>query len=576
MLAGFLAVVLAVVPDDRPNVLLIVSDDQGWGDVGSHGNPVLKTPNLDRLAAEGVELTQFHAMPVCSPTRAGLMTGRYAYRTGVVDTYLGRSLMHADELTIAEALRAAGYRTGIFGKWHLGDNAPLRAIDQGFDEALVLRGGGIGQPSDPPGPGGSSYTDPILQHNGREERRQGYCSDVYTTAALDFVASDPDRPFFAYVAFNAPHTPLQVPDDGSLDRYRAADLSAVVGQPPAPKGDPETIARIYAMVENLDANVGRLLEGLSARGLDRRTIVVFLTDNGPQQPRYNAGLRGLKGTVYQGGLRVPCLVRWPGHLPGGTKIDRIASHIDLMPTLLAACRVPLPDGSRPLDGVNLLPLLDGSTPPSDWPDRPLFFQWHRGDVPQARRNFAVRTQRYKLLRPEAAHAAGLPVEKSLFLYDLASDPSESRDVAADHPAEVARLLAAYDAWFASVSAERQFAPPRIAIGHPAEEVTVLTRQDWRGPRAGWNVDDLGYWDVEVVRTGNYAITIAFEPSDTPSRSYLTIGGLELELAVPSGSCSVRFEVAGLEIGKTRLRSAIARDGRESGVKYVEIMAAEAR
>jgi arylsulfatase A-like enzyme len=302
----------------RPNVLLIMTDDQGYGDLGFHGNPRIQTPNLDRFARESVRLRTFCVSPVCSPTRASLMTGRYNYRTGVVDTYLGRSLMRADETTLAEVLAAAGYRTGIFGKWHLGDNAPMRPIDQGFQRALVIKGGGIGQNSDPPG--GSTYLDPILQDNGVQRKFTGYCSDVYTTAAIDFISEAGDRPFFAYLAFNGPHEPLQAPE-GELATYRATDLSPSAFPPfahpvqPDSMTPPDDIAKVYAMVTNIDRNVGRILQALTSRGLAEDTIIVFLTDNGPAKVRYNAGLRGYKGTVYEGGIRVPCYIRWPGHLP---------------------------------------------------------------------------------------------------------------------------------------------------------------------------------------------------------------------------------------------------------------------
>ena len=207
--------------DTRPNVLIIITDDQGHGDLGVHGNPVIRTPNLDRLARDGVRLTNFYVSPVCAPTRASLMTGRYNYRTGVVDTFQGRAMMHTDEVTLAERLSAAGYRTGIFGKWHLGDCAPMRPMDQGFRESLVLRGGGIGQASDPPG--GEHYFDPVLQHNGKPEKRAGYCSDIFTTAAMEFISAQENRPFFAYLAFNCPHTPLEVPERIITRRYARRD-----------------------------------------------------------------------------------------------------------------------------------------------------------------------------------------------------------------------------------------------------------------------------------------------------------------------------------------------------------------
>ncbi len=462
--------------------MLVITDDQGYGDLGFHGNPRIRTPNLDRLARQSTRLGAFYVSPVCSPTRSSLMTGRYNYRTGVVDTYLGRSLMHPDEVTLAEVLSAAGYRTGIFGKWHLGDNAPLRAIDQGFQEALVIKGGGIGQASDPPG--GSSYFDPVLQHNGQAAKYPGYCSDIYTTAAIDFVSAADDRPFFAYLAFNCPHSPYEAPP-AELAYYRSMSLEAKdfpqVGYPiaPARRTSAENLARVYAMVTNIDANVGRILAALEAKGLDRNTIVIFVTDNGPPDVRFNAGLRGLKRTVYEGGIHVPCFLRWPGQFAADRVINRIAAHVDLMPTILEACGVAPPAGVR-LDGKSLMPLLRG-VPNSMWPERTLFFQWHRGDRPEPDRAFAARSQKYKLLRPEPPAGSSKP--PALQLYDIELDPFEQHDLAADQPAIVERLHADYLAWFQDVAATRGFAPVRIALGGPRENPTILTRQDWRGPRA---------------------------------------------------------------------------------------------
>jgi arylsulfatase A-like enzyme len=356
----------------RPNIVLIMTDDQGFGDLGAHGNPKIKTPNLDKFAGESVWLKNFYVSPVCAPTRASLLTGRYNYRTGVVDTYLGRALMYPDEVTLAEVLSGAGYRTGIFGKWHLGDNAPMRPIDQGFGESLVIKGGGIGQAADPPG--GSSYFDPILQHNGSAERYKGYCSDVFASAAIDFLKSGSDRPFFAYLAFNCPHDPLEVPES-ELEPYKAMDLTLSsfpqLGQP-IPRewaSPPETVARVYAMVSNIDKNIGRVLKALDDRKLAADTIVIFLTDNGAAQVRFNAGLRGWKGSVFDGGIRVPCYLRWPEHFPGRLVVENIAAHIDLMPTLLDACGISPPEGLK-LDGKSLLPLITGKQT-AGLPDRTL-------------------------------------------------------------------------------------------------------------------------------------------------------------------------------------------------------------
>jgi arylsulfatase A-like enzyme len=524
----------------RPNILLIVSDDQGYGDLGYHENPRIKTPTLDRFARESVRLKTFCVSPVCSPTRASLMTGRYNYRTGVVDTYIGRSLMHPDETTLAEVLAAAGYRTGIFGKWHLGDNAPLRAVDQGFERALVIKGGGIGQASDPPG--GSNYLDPILQDNGQQRKMSGYCSDVYTSAAIEFVSASDYRPFFAYLAFNCPHSPLLQPPEAELAAYQSVDVSPSafpqLGHPvpPALMMPSDDIRRVYAMVTNIDTNVGRILGALASKGLAEDTIVIFMTDNGPAKPRFNAGLRGYKGTVYEGGIRVPFYIRWPGHFPAGLVVDRLAAHIDVFPTLLEACQVEVPRNLK-LDGRSLMPLLrDGKY--ALWPDRTLYFQWHRGDVPELGRAFTARSQRYKLVRPEAPEGANtLP---KLQLFDLQSDPGEEHDIAAANHRLVEQMHAGYLAWFRDVSSTRGFDPARIDIGGPREDPTVLTRQDWRGPRAGWEPNDLGYWEVNVVRGGRFAVGLRLTPRRFPTVAHVALHGVERSLQVDKEASECTF------------------------------------
>ncbi|MBW2416809.1 MAG: arylsulfatase, partial [Deltaproteobacteria bacterium] len=382
-----------VSQEERPNVVLVMSDDQGLGDFSHAGHGVLATPNLDRLAAASPQVKRFYVSPVCSPTRACLMTGRYNYRTRVVDTWIGRSMMEPDEVTVAEILNAAGYATGIFGKWHLGDCYPLRPIDQGFEVALVHRGGGLAQPSEPPANAGR-YTDPILFRNGEEVQTKGYCTDVYFDAALEFIDASlaAERPFFAYVATNAPHGPYgDVPED-LYEKYAESDLE------PTLRGKSDQVdreAKICAMVENIDRNVGRLLDHLERRGITRETIVVFLNDNGPVGGRYTRGLRGSKSSVYEGGIRAPLFVRWPGQLSPATEVEPITAHIDLLPTILAATGVPVPSGLH-LDGRDLLPLLKGEG--AGWSERTLFLQTHRGNTPGFERHFAVIDQRWKLVR----------------------------------------------------------------------------------------------------------------------------------------------------------------------------------
>lgn len=498
---------------DRPNIVLVMTDDQGYGDFGFAGNPVLRTPHLDALAAQSARVERFYVSPVCTPTRASLMTGRYNYRTRAIDTYIGRAMMEPEEVTIAEMLREAGYATGIFGKWHLGDNYPMRAMDQGFEESLVHRGGGIGQPSDPPG-GEGKYTDAVLFRNGKREETTGYCTDVYFDAAFEFIerAAAQGRPFFAYVPTNAPHGPFHdVPEDW-LERYRRADLTAALADPgQASEQVLDRLARSYAMIGNIDDNIGRLTARLDELGLADNTLLVFLVDNGPDRDRYNAGLRGRKGTLFEGGIRSPLLARWPGRLPaGGEPVDRIAAHIDVAPTLLDAAGVEPPAGLR-LDGRSLLGLLAGDVDPAAWPDRTLYLQFHRGNEPIPLHSFAAVGQRYKLVHPSPRGEGDWDDELNLELYDLKADPGESRNLIDEQPEVAAEMRDAYLAWFEDVSSTRpdNYAPPRIVVGTDHEPVTVLTRQDWRRitDDQGWRPTSRGRWLLSALDDATFDIEV---------------------------------------------------------------------
>jgi arylsulfatase A-like enzyme len=558
----------------RPNVVVIIADDMGHGDLGFHGNPKISTPHLDRFARQSVRMKYFYVSPVCSPTRASLLTGRYNYRTGVVDTFIGRSMMYPDEVTLAEMLAAGGYRTGIFGKWHLGDCCPMRPIDQGFHEALVHRGGGIGQPSDPPG--GSSYFDPILQHNGKQVQKKGYCSDVFADAAIDFITHNKDRPFFCYLAFNAPHTPLQVPDN-YYQKYKKMNLAhdqfPQVGHPLPPKANHDDTAKVYGMVENIDDNVGRLLAKLAELKLDENTIVIFLTDNGPQQVRYNSGMLMRKGNVHEGGVRVPFFIRWPGGFRGDRDLDRIAAHIDVTPTLLELCEVQKPAKVR-FDGVSLVPLL--KTDKVDWPERTLYFQWHRGDVPELYRAFAARSQKWRLVQPEGVQPGKDKKQKpwTFKLYDMEKDPLEKHNVAAEHPEVVAKMKKGYEEWFKDVSSTRGYDPPRIVIGSDKENPTVLTRQDWRGPAAGWTPMSVGSWEVNIIG-GAYDITLELpEPTKGGGHVYLSLTsgaaakGWKKELA--PGAKVVRFLNVALRGRPARLEASFSDGENDLGMLFVTV------
>jgi arylsulfatase A-like enzyme len=513
-----------------------MTDDQGYGDLSIHGNTHLKTPNTDAIGREGVQFTQFQVCPVCSPTRSSLLTGRYNYRTGIVDTFLGRSMMYPDEVTIAELMRNAGYRTGIFGKWHLGDNYPMRAMDQGFEEALVIKGGGLGQPSDPPG---SGYFNPVLQHNGVQKSYTGYCTDVFFDSALQWMESGGPKPFLAYIATNAPHSPLIVGEEW-VDPFRKMGLA-------------EDVAKVYGMVANIDHNLGKLTAKLRALGIERDTLLVFLTDNGPVGPtvRYNSGMRSIKGTPYQGGIRVPCFMRWPGRLVPRTT-DRIAAHIDLLPTILEACGIARPPGLQ-IDGRTLMGLADGSA--KSWPDRMLFTQWHRGDQPEPFRASAVRTQRHKLVDGKE-------------LYDLEADPAEKQDIAAAQPEIVAKLRQAYTEWFESVSSVRHYIPPRIYLGTPHENPVTLTRQDWRVQSEARGA--VGWWEVDVKRTGSYQVTMTFELLDAEAEARFQLGDAVASKTIAKGAAECRFETVKLAAGPGQLHGSIMAGGKTAGAWFVEV------
>jgi arylsulfatase A-like enzyme len=502
-----------------PNVVLIMTDDQGFGDVGLHGNPSIRTPHLDRFAREGIEITRFYCSPVCAPTRASLLTGRYYYRTGVIHTSRGGAKMHSDELTVAELLAEAGYATAIFGKWHLGDNYPMRPTDQGFQEALVHKSGGIGQTPDKP----NSYFDPRLWRNNDPIRTEGYCTDVFTNAAIQFLRKHRDGPSFVYLATNTPHTPLEI-DEKYVAPYRDQGLD-------------ETTARIYGTVQNLDENVGRLLDALDQLQIRDNTFVVFLTDNGPQQRRYNGGLKGRKSSVYEGGIRVPCFLQWPAKLTGGRSVRQLAAHIDILPTLLDACQVPVPETLR-LDGMSLLPHLRGELRPRE---RTLFFQCHRGLKPQRYHNAAVVTQRYKLvLNPDTFSQELLPPsQRHLELYDLILDEAEQSDLADISPEVASKLRNAYDAWFDDVRMTRDFTPGSIVLGTNREDPMRLCRyQD------GSYVD--GYsrgWPVQIMRGGTYRLRVV-GPAQTGRRSLYIAWQGQITTQPMQGNCATAEIAAG--------------------------------
>lgn len=482
-----------------PNILLVLTDDQGYGDLGFHGNKKIDTPVLDRLASESVRFDRFFVCPYCTPTRAALMTGRYPLRTGAASVTRGLETVRSEEVTVAEVLRMAGYSTGCFGKWHIGEHYPSHPNGQGFDDFFGMPQGHW-----------DNYFDPELEHNGRMVRTRGFITDVITDYALQFIERNRHRPFFCYVPYNAPHTPYQVPDR-YFDKYAARGLDA-------------RTASVYGLVENLDENIGRLLDKLDELKLADRTVVFFLSDNGAEGPegsRYNAGMRGMKGSVHEGGMRVPLFVRWPGRFRAGAVVKTIAAHIDLLPTIAELCGVKDPR-TLPLDGVSLVPLLTDKS--HSWPNRMIFARsvgWRRmsGYLAPVIRDLhpyagTVRTQRWRAVNEGDRWQ----------LYDMVDDPSERRDVAALHPETTARLAGAYQRWFADVAKTPIIRPPipvgyeeRPAVELPAPEAYFTGGIGWYNRfgfahdwLTGWtDMKDTIWWETNVVAAGRYEVSIRY-------------------------------------------------------------------
>ncbi len=415
----------------RPNLILVMTDDQGYGEIGAHGNPIIQTPNLDRMHGQSVRFTDFHVSPTCAPTRSALLTGRHEFRNGVSHTIMERERLTLKATTMAEVLHAAGYATGIFGKWHLGDEDAYQPGRRGFDEVFIHGAGGIGQtyPGSCGDAPGNRYFDPAIRHNGRFVKTQGYCTDVFFGQARrwieDRVAAG--QPFFAYVTPNAPHDPFVSPGAS----YEAAYLG---------KGLSTNAVAYYAMISNIDENVGKLLAALERWRLESNTLVIFMTDNGHSVGNvYNAGMRGMKGGPYQGGTRVPAFWRWPGRLSPGDR-PQLAAHVDVFPTLAELAGATLAPGTAAqVEGRSLVPLLE--SPAAAWPDRFLVThvgRWPRGEVAAFKhRQCAIRNRQYRLVN-------------NAELYDLLADPAETSNIIAEHPEVVASLRSAYDAWWTSI------------------------------------------------------------------------------------------------------------------------------
>lgn len=518
----------------HPNVILIITDDQGYGDLGFTGNPHVKTPVLDQLAQESIRLTNFYVSPVCAPTRSSLMTGRYSLRTGVHDTYNGGATMATSEVTIAEMLKQADYRTGIFGKWHLGDNYPSRPNDQGFDESVIHLSGGMGQVGDFTTyfQGDSSYFDPVLWHNGKQQAYEGYCSDIFADQAVAFIKNNQQSPFFCYLSFNAPHTPLQVPDK-YYQMYKDIDPTAGFEDDDRPfpemsEKDKEDARKVYAMVTNIDDNVGKVMSTLDELDIADNTIVIFMTDNGPQQWRYVGGMRGRKGSVYRGGVRVPFFMRYPAQFSGNKDIETTTAHMDVLPTLADLCDVSLPM-NRAIDGKSLVPLLNDES--VSWTDRSLFFTWTR-KYPGLYRNVALQQGDYKLVGQTSYNAELTDFE----LFDLKADPYEQNNLVAEKTEIAHQLKQQLDQhFFELIQSPNLTDPPAVVLGDESDYPVFLNRNDAGGERGIWNQEDIfGKWLVDVEEEGNYNLNFRFlSPVEPGGQLILETGTLIQQLGYES-------------------------------------------
>jgi len=542
----------------RPNVVLIMTDDQGYGDLGCHGNPVLQTPNLDSLYTQSIRLTDFHVSPTCSPTRSALMTGHYCNRTGVWHTIMGRSLLRKDEVTMADVFSANSYRTAIFGKWHLGDSYPFRPQDRGFGEVLINGGGGVGQ-----GPDywGNDYFDDTYLHNGKFQKFEGYCTDIWFDGAMKFIEANRKRPFFCYIPTNAAHGPYNV-----ADKY---------SKPYRDKGVEKNQANFYGMITNIDENMGRLMRRLKELDLEENTILIFMTDNGTSGS-YPGGMRGKKGSEYEGGHRVPCFIRWPnGDMTGGIDVDNLTAHIDLLPTLIELCGLKKPRGVK-FDGDSIVQLLRRED--KNWPERILVTDSQRIEHPEKWRKSAVMMDKWRLINGKE-------------LYDIKADPTQKDNIADSNPQTVEKLRKAYEDWWQDVS-ERFDEYSEIILGSDKQNPTRLMSHDWHSQKVPWNQGAVrngmqanGFWAVEVARNGRYQIELRRWAKELDAgineaipggkainvtRARLTIADQDMTVPVSRAAHAVTFDLR-LRAGKTRLQTWFMDNmGNSRGAYYVYV------
>lgn len=537
----------------KPNVVLIMTDDQGYGDMHCHGHPRLKTPNLDKLHAQSIRFTNFHVDPYCAPTRAALMTGRYALRTGVWHTYGGRNWLFEDETLMPEIFKMNGYTTGHFGKWHLGDNYPFAAHFRGFDVSFTLGSCGLGATDDY---WGNDRFDDTYFLNGEPVKTTGFGTDNFVDHCLKFIEENRDKPFFVYLAPNIVHRPWNIPYEYRL-RYDPEQIksSEIVAY------SSSDMARFYGTIDKIDEQVGRVIDYLDREQLADDTILLFLTDNGTVSSEYNAGMRGRKGSPYEGGHRVPLFIRWPnGGLRQGMDISDLTAHIDLLPTLMDLCDLKV-DREPVFDGKNLAPLLQDDV--VQWANERAYITQMAQNVPG-----------YHITPPKWGLSAVLTQQWRLVnkneLYDIQKDPGQEHDISAQNPEVVKQLQEMYEAYWADILPRTKHLA-RVIIGHPEQATTVLSLTNLT-PVAGGNAvwsqisaatwDEIeGIWPLKVQKAGMYAFELRRWPRelDLPINAFEDIEKTNLWPEFKSGSTQINPVQAGLSIGDTTISEKINAD-----------------
>ncbi|WP_297086557.1 arylsulfatase [uncultured Draconibacterium sp.] len=546
LVAGLTGISAVKSKQTKPNIIIVITDDQGKNDLGCEGNPYIKTPNIDKFYNNAVRFNNFHVSTTCAPTRGALLTGRHTDRLNVFHTISGRSLLFEDEVLLPQILAQNGYATGMFGKWHLGDNYPFRPMDRGFQEVVRHGGGGVGQ-----GPDywGNDYFDDTYWHNGETQKYEGYCTDVFFAEALKFMEQNKEKPFFAYLSTNAPHGPFNCPEE-YIDLYEGDDSL------------PEYIKRFYGMITNIDDNFKTLRDKLAEWGIAENTILIFMTDNGTAggQRMYDAGMTGHKGEVTEGGHRTPFYMQWPaGEISGGKDIDELTAHYDVLPTLVDLLQLNFTP-AKPLDGKSLVPLLKEKI--ENWPNRVLFMDTQRMLNLTKYKNYTVMDKDYRLVDGDK-------------LNNVTTDLKQSDNIINQHPEVAERLALGYEKWWQSLVDEgvnERYA--YIKVGTPYENPSRIMSHDMLTGNLGhaWHqfgaitaTQASGFWKIEFVEDGDYKISLRRFPRESGLKINATFPAEEktrrIEKPAPA-STKDDFTKAFLYVGKHKITADIAKDAEE--------------